>query len=196
LVEDQWGQIARVEAVADLVALAIEADVAEGSAAEVAVDPIREDALVGSAELTGTGHDTAAVDENFEAERLAVFQREHFAGKFCGSVERDRRLCGKFLADAEGRETGNRRLESGNFWRVGVVANFNRKGSKWRDRVDPAGAEQNKGCLAGFAEFQQINGAKEVVFDQLARTGLSIHPGKHAGICGGIDHGIDCGNGL
>ena len=83
LVEDQGGQIARVEAVADLVALTIEADVAQRSTAEVAVDPIGEDALVGSTELTGAGHDAATVDENLEAERLAVFQREHFAGEFC-----------------------------------------------------------------------------------------------------------------
>ncbi len=68
LVEDQSGHVARVEAVADLVALTIEADVAEGSAAEVAIDPIRKNALVGSTELTGAGHDTAAVDENLEAE--------------------------------------------------------------------------------------------------------------------------------
>jgi hypothetical protein len=29
------------------------------------------------------------------------------------------------------------------------------------------------------------------VFDQLARAGFSVHPGEHAGICGGIDHGVD-----
>ena len=83
LVEDQGGQVARVEAVADLVALAIEADVAQRPAAEVAIDPVGEDTLVGSTELAGAGHDTAAVDENLEAERLPVFQREHFAGEFC-----------------------------------------------------------------------------------------------------------------
>ena len=77
-------------------------------------------------------------------------------------------MSGKFLAEAEGRETGNRRLETGNFWRVGVVTNLNRKGSERRNRVDPAGAEQNKGGSAGFAEFQQIDRAEEVVFDQLA----------------------------
>ena len=115
LVEDQWGQIARVEAVADLVTLSIETDVAQRSAAEVAVDPIRENALVGPTELAGAGHDSAAIDENLETERLAVFQRKHFAGEFCRTIERDRRLSGKFLADAEGRETGNRRFVSGNF---------------------------------------------------------------------------------
>ena len=83
LVEDQGGQVTRVEAVADLVALAIEADVAQRSAPQVGIDPIGEDSLVGSAELASTGHDSAAVNENLETERLAVFQREHFAGEFC-----------------------------------------------------------------------------------------------------------------
>ena len=185
-----------MEAIADLVALAIEADVAEGSAAEVAIDPIRKNALVGSTELTGTGHDPAAIDENLETERLAVFQREHFAGEFCRTIERDRRLSGKFLADAEGGETGNWRLETENFWRVGRFTNLNRKGSERRDRVDPAGAEQNKGGSSGFAEFQQIDRAKEVVFDQLARAGFSVHSGEHAGIRGGINHGVDGRNRL
>ena len=83
LVVDQWGQIARVEAVANLVALAIEADVAQRSTAEMTVDPIGEDALVGSTELPGAGHNAAAVDEYLETERLAVFQCENFAGEFC-----------------------------------------------------------------------------------------------------------------
>ena len=73
LVEDQGGQVAWVEAVADLVALAIEADVAQRSAAEMAIDPIRKDTLVGSTELPRAGHDSAAVDENLETECLAVF---------------------------------------------------------------------------------------------------------------------------
>jgi len=83
LVEDQGGQVARVQAVANLVALTIEADVAQRPAAKVAIDPVGEDSLVGSTELAGAGHDTAAVDKNLEAERLPVFQREHFAGEFC-----------------------------------------------------------------------------------------------------------------
>ena len=95
LIEGQRGQVARVEAVADLVALAIEADVAEGPAAEMAIDPVGEDALVWTAELTCPGHDAAAVDENRETKCLAVFQREHFAGEFRGAVEGDRRLSGK-----------------------------------------------------------------------------------------------------
>ena len=95
LVEDQGGQVAWVEAVADLVALAIEADVAQRPAAEVAINPVGEDSLVGTAELPRAGHDSAAVDENLETESLSVFQGEHFAGKFRGAVEGDRRLSGK-----------------------------------------------------------------------------------------------------
>ena len=100
LVEDQGGQVARVEAVADLVALTIEADVAQRSAAEMAIDPVGEDTLVGTAELPRTGHDSAAVDENLETESLSVFQREHFAGEFRGAVEGDRRLSGKGFVHA------------------------------------------------------------------------------------------------
>ena len=102
LVEDQGGQVARVEAVADLVALAIEANVAQRSAAEVAINPVGEDSLVGTAELPRAGHDSAAVDENLEAESLPVFQREHFAGEFRGAVERYRRLSGKGFVDTCG----------------------------------------------------------------------------------------------
>jgi len=102
LVEDQGGQVARVEAVADLVALAIEADVAQRSAAEVAIDPVGEDSLIWTAKLTSAGHDSAAVNENLETENLSVFQREHFAGEFRGAVEGDRRLSGKGFVDACG----------------------------------------------------------------------------------------------
>ena len=82
-----------MQAIADLVALTIEADVAQRPAAEMAIDPIGEDSLVGSAELASTGHDSAAVNENLETESLSVFQREHFAGEFRGAVEGDRRDC-------------------------------------------------------------------------------------------------------
>lgn len=102
LVEDQGGQVAWVEAVADLVALAIEADVAQRPAAEVAINPVGEDSLVGTAELPRAGHDSASVDENLETECLAVFQGEHFAGEFRGAVERYRRLSGKGFVDACG----------------------------------------------------------------------------------------------
>ena len=102
LVEDQGGQVARVEAVTDLVAFTIEADVAQRSAAEVAIDPVGEDTLVGPAELARAGHDSAAVDENLAAESLSVFQREHFTGEFRGTVEGDRRLSGKGFVDACG----------------------------------------------------------------------------------------------
>ena len=95
LFEGQRGQVARVEAVADLVALAIEADVAEGSAAEMAIDPVGEDALVWTTELSGSSHDAAAVNENRETEGLSIFQGERFAGEFRGAVEGDRRLSGK-----------------------------------------------------------------------------------------------------
>ena len=102
LFEGQRGQVAWVQAIADLVALAIEADVAEGPAAEMAIDPVGEDALVWTTELSGSSHDAAAVDENRETKCLAVFQREHFTGEFRGAVKGDRRLSGKGFIHACG----------------------------------------------------------------------------------------------
>lgn len=102
LVQNQGGQIARVQAVADLVTFPIEADVAERPAAEMAVDPVGEDTLVGTTELSSSGHDAATVDESREAKCFTEFQRKHFAGEFAGAVEGDWRLGGKRFADAEG----------------------------------------------------------------------------------------------
>lgn len=95
LIQNQGGQIARVQAVADLVTFPIEADVAERPAAEMAVDPVGEDTLVGATELSSSGHDAATVDENREAKCFTKFQGKHFAGEFGGAVEGDWRLSRK-----------------------------------------------------------------------------------------------------
>ena len=100
-----------METIADLMPVATEADVAERALAEVGVEPVGEDALVGAAELAGTGEDTAAVDEDGEVERGAVFEGEGFAGEFGGAVEGDRGGGGKLLGDAGGCEAGRERGE-------------------------------------------------------------------------------------
>ena len=48
---EERDEVARMEAIADLMAEAAEADVVERTAAEVGVEPIGEDALIGAAEL-------------------------------------------------------------------------------------------------------------------------------------------------
>jgi hypothetical protein len=108
LLREERSEVARVEAVADLVAVAAEADVFERATAEVGVEPVGEDALVGAAELAGAGEDAAAVDEDGEVEGLAVFEGEGFAGEFGGAVERDGGGGGEGLGDAGGGEAGGR----------------------------------------------------------------------------------------
>lgn len=193
LVENERGQVAWVEAVADLMPFSIEADVAEWSPAEMAVDPVGEDALVRAAELARAGHDAAAVDENREAKCLPVFQREHFAGEFRGSVEGDGWLRGKSFVHSRRGETGRPCL-GGKIGHEGVVLDLHGKIREGWDRINSAGAEQDKGGLAGFAEFEQVDCAKEVVFDQLARAGFSIHSSQNTWIRGGVNERINFWN--
>ena len=58
---EERDEVARMEAISHLVTKAAEADVVEGTAAEVGIEPIGEDALIGAAELAGTGEHAAAV---------------------------------------------------------------------------------------------------------------------------------------
>ena len=76
LADEEGNDIARMEAIADLVPGAVEADVFERAAAGPGVDPVAEDALVGLAELAGAGEDSAAIDANGEIEGEAVFEGE------------------------------------------------------------------------------------------------------------------------
>ena len=48
----------------------------------------------------------------------------------------------------------------------------------------------------GFAKFQKVDRAAQVVLDQLAGTCLAIHSRQHAGIRGGIDDDINGLDGL
>ena len=72
--------------------------------------------------------------------------------------------------------------------------NFNREGCEGRDGIDPAGAKQDEGRLAGLAMLEQVDCAEEVVFNELAGAGFSVHTGEDTGICGGVDDSINLGN--
>ena len=111
LFREERGEVAGMETIADLMPVATEADVAERALAEVGVQPVGEDALVGAAELTGPSEDAAAVDEDGEVECCAVFEGEGFAGEFGGAVERDGGGSGEFFGDAGGCEAGRERGE-------------------------------------------------------------------------------------
>jgi hypothetical protein len=56
--------------------------------AQVTIDPVGENALIGSTNLTGTGKNTAAIYEYREVEGLAVFESNDFGGEFVRAVER------------------------------------------------------------------------------------------------------------
>ena len=64
-----------------------------------------------------------------------------------------------------------------------------------RNGIDAAGAQQNEPGIPAFAGFEQIDGAAQVVLDQLAGGAFAIDPGEHAGIGGAVDdpvEGADC----
>ncbi len=61
--------------------------------------------------------------------------------------------------------------------------------------INAAGAQKDESGIPAFAGFEQIDGAAEVVFDQLAGGAFAIDPGEHAGIGGAVDdpiEGADC----
>ncbi len=48
----------------------------------------------------------------------------------------------------------------------------------------------------GFAEFEEVDRAGKVVFDELAGAGLAVHASEDTGIGGGVDDPIHGGEGL
>ena len=68
---------------------------------------------------------------------------------------------------------------------------LDRKGGKRRDGVDAARAEENETGAVSLAVFEEIDGAAEVVFDELARAGFAVDAGEDAGVGGGVDDPID-----
>ena len=99
---EQWQQITRMQAVADLMTLTAEAEIFQRAAAQPRVDPIGKDALVRPAELAGAGEDAAAVDEHREIEGLAVFECERLGGELGRAVEGEWRGSGETLIQAGG----------------------------------------------------------------------------------------------
>ena len=79
---DERDEIGGMEAVPHLVALAVEADVAQGPLRQSQrVDPVGEDPLVRPAELAGAGEHAAAVDPDRKAEGAAVLEGQLLAAR-------------------------------------------------------------------------------------------------------------------
>ena len=187
-------EVARVEAVADLVPVTAETDVFKWALAEVGVEPIGKNSLVGAAELTGTREHAAAVDKDRKVKRRAVFEREGFAGKFSGAVERDRGGSRKLFGDAGRADTARMRGADGGA--KSVLVDLNVEGGEGRDRVDPASGKKDEAGSMGFAELEHVHRAAKIVLDELAGTGFAVDSGKDARVGGGVDDPIDAGKGF
>ena len=103
LLEEERGNVSRMQAVADLESRAAEADVFQRTPGAPGVDPKGENALVGLAKLPRAGEDAAAIDPNGEAVGVAVFQREPLGAELRAAVETDWRRCGELLGDSVAR---------------------------------------------------------------------------------------------
>ena len=102
-----------MQTIADLVTEAAKSKVFQRSAMKPGVEPIGKDALVGPAELTRSGEDSAPVDENRETERLAKFEREDLRGQLGGAVKRHGGAGGKGLVDSGGGNARRQGLTTG-----------------------------------------------------------------------------------
>lgn len=79
---------------------------------------------------------------------------------------------------------------------VGSIDSFDRKISEGRNRIDTAGAEEDKPRAVLFAEFQHVDGAEKIMLHELPTAGFTINTSQHARVGGGIDHKIDRGKGF
>ena len=117
LLQEERGDISRMQAVADLESRSAEADVFQRTLSAPGVDPKGEDALVCFTELSRAGEDAAAIDPDGEAVGVAVFQREPLGAEFRAAVETDRWRCGELLGDSAARPAwtgcGEWQLEAG-----------------------------------------------------------------------------------
>ena len=103
------------------------------------LDPVREDALIGAAELPGAGQHAAAIDPTGKSKSSPYSSASCFAGQLGGAVERDRRGGRERLVDARGVRPAGR---PGADRRARTRRRRPRSGSarKRRDGVDAAGA--------------------------------------------------------
>jgi len=75
-----------MQAVAHLMSQSVEADIVQGLAAEVSIEPVSKDALVRAAKLPRTGKHTTTVYPDREAESRTVFQSQRFTGNLARPV--------------------------------------------------------------------------------------------------------------
>ena len=72
-----------------------------------------------------------------------------------------------------------------------VVFYYDRDIRQRLDRINPARTQENESRPVPPGQFEQVNGAVEIVFDQLPAARLTVDPGEHARIGRGVDDPID-----
>ena len=149
------------------------------------MDPEREDALVRPAELPRPGEHPAPVHIHGQLEGGGVLERQHLRRELRCPVERQRRLGGELLGDPPRRQP--RLLELTRSRNEGVAPDLHREPRQAPRRVHPAGAQHQQAALDALAELEQIDGAHQVVLDQLPAARLVPHAGQHARIRGRVD---------
>lgn len=123
---------------------------------------------------------------------MAVLEREHFGGEFGAAVEGDWRLRREVLDDAARRDAGRKRFPE----RESIPQTPHRQRGEWWDGIDTAGAEQGEAGAMRFAVFEQVDGAAEIVFEDLARAAAAIDAGEDAGHGGGVEEPVGGGEGV
>jgi hypothetical protein len=119
-----------------------------------------------------------------------VLLRKAFGGKLGGAVERDGRFCAEVsltpaaLTDSARADAVENKAEDSS-----TQGQLHQRGNG----VDAAGAEQDETGVGSAAVFQQIDGAEQIVFKQLACAGFAVAAGQNAGLGGGVDDPIDAG---
>ncbi len=87
LLEDQRREVPWMQAVADLMAHAVETDVFQRAFFTPRVEPEGKDSLIGFTELSGSCHDAAAVDPDGEVKGMSILHGQLLGGEFGGSIQ-------------------------------------------------------------------------------------------------------------
>ena len=203
---DEGKQVAGMESVADLMPETVETDVFEGAPLTEGVDPVSEDALGGMRKLPGSAHDAAAVDPDGKMAHGSILDGEVLARDFGGSVEGGGRSGGEGLGRADVAESGGK---GGGVYRLVAIKarsersrgrvgslHFDVELGKGGDGVDAAGGEQDEAGAVGAAVLEEVDGAAEVVLDELSGAGAAVDAGEDGGIRGGVDDVVAMGQGL
>ena len=124
-----------MQAVAHLVTLPVESEIAQRLLPFVTMNPKRENPLVGFPELARTGHHSTAINVDAKAKGIGILQRQLLGGVLGHAVKGEGRLGREFLRHSGGGQ-------SAHFLRdrpIGLVFDGQLQARKLPDGIDAAG---------------------------------------------------------